>query len=159
MLYFHRVLPFSGSLVLCAAKGQQNLLSSCLQNTTSVLMFTLMTFLVRKAKSRQMLSFRISSSFFDELRFEAAIEKDIPPTCEMLCLNIVINTISFTLFVLEFRIIELLGELDRWRTLQQMSKRNVQCSLGKLSYVAACVKPERPFMAALINSLAEFKSH
>ena len=123
-----------------------------------MLMFSLMIFLVRKREELAEVVFSHIIELFDELHLEAAIEKDIPPTCEMLCLGIIINTISFTLSVPEFRIVELSGELDRWRTLQHMSKPNVQCLLGKLSYVAACVKPGRPFMASLIKSLAEFYS-
>ena len=47
----------------------------------------------------------------------------------------------------EFRIAELTEELERWTKLRLLSKRDVQRLLGKLSYVAACVPPGRPFLA------------
>ena len=53
----------------------------------------------------------------------------------------------------EFRTAELTEELDRWKKLRLMSKRDVQRLLGKLSYVATCVPPGRPSLASLINAI------
>ena len=156
MLYFHRVLPFGGrSCVMCCQKTTKSVVFMLAEDDISVDVY-IDDFFGAESEELAEVVFSHIIELFDELHLEAAIEKDIPPTCEMLGLGIIINTISFTLSVPEFRIVELLGELDRWRTLQHMSKRNVQCLLGKLSYVAACVKPAR--MASLINSLAEFDS-
>ena len=158
MLYFHRVLPFGGrSCVMCCQRTTKSVVFMLAEDDISVDVY-IDDFFGAESEELAEVVFSHIIELFDELHLEAAIEKDISPTCEMLCLGIIINTISFTLSVPEFRIVELLGELDRWRTLQHMSKRNVQCLLGKLSYVAACVKLGRPFMASLINSLAEFSS-
>ena len=93
---------------------------------------------------------------FSELNLEASIEKDVAPTSELLCLGVWVNSLTLTLSVPNFRIVELTEELNVWLKMTDMSKRDVQRLLGKLSYIAACVMPGRPFMTALINSLSAF---
>ena len=93
---------------------------------------------------------------FDELGLVAATEKDSVPTVEMLYLGVWVNSLTLTLSVPEFRIAELTMELDKWLLMSQMCKRDVQRLLGKLSYVAACVLPGRPFMTGLVSVLLSF---
>ena len=51
---------------------------------------------------------------FKELHLEAAIDKDVPPTYKMLCLEVMVDALELTLSVPEFRIAELTEELQRW---------------------------------------------
>ena len=95
---------------------------------------------------------------FKELHLEAAIDKDVPPTYKLLCLGVMVDALELTSSVPEFRIAELTEELERWKKLCLLSKRDVQRLLGKLSYVAACVPPGRPFLASLINALSSFET-
>ena len=88
---------------------------------------------------------------FEELHLEAVIDKYVPPTYKMLCLEVMVDALELTLSVPEFRTAELTDELYRWKKLCVMSKRDVECLLGKLSYEAACAPPGRPFLVSLIN--------
>ena len=85
------------------------------------------------------------------MHLEGAIDKYVPPTNKTLCLGVMVGTLEFTLSVLEFRTAELTDELDRWKQLCVMSKRDVERLLGKLSYEAVCVPSGRPFLVSLIN--------
>ena len=82
----------------------------------------------------------------------ASKEKDTPPCNEMLCLGIWINTTNMSLSVPPFRVTELKQELQRWLNKTTYTKRALQKLLGKLSYVTACVRPGRAFIARLLNT-------
>ena len=55
-----------------------------------------------------------------------------------------------------FRVQELLQELSLWSQRSRHTKKQLQSLLGKLSFVTACVKPGRIFMARLLNNLRSF---
>ena len=72
---------------------------------------------------------------FSELNLEAAsIEKDVAPTFELLGLGVLVNSLTLTLSVSNFRIVQLTEELNVWLQMTYRSKCDVQRLLGKLSY-------------------------
>ena len=104
------------------------------------------------------LSFLRMNSLFAELGLMDAPEKDTPPSHEMLCLGVWINTLDMTLSVPAFRVEELQLELNTWLNKQSFTKCELQQLLGKLSYVSACVRPGRAFMSRLLNALRSCSS-
>ena len=90
---------------------------------------------------------------FIQLGLDSSPEKDCPPATTMVCLGILVNTVTFTLEVPPARVTELLAELRVWTTSSSFTKKQLQSLLGKLSFVTACVKPGRIFMARLLNRL------
>lgn len=102
---------------------------------------------------------RMNSLFAEaELGLMDAPEKDSPPSHEMLCLGIWMNTLDMTLSVPAFRVEELQLELNTWLTKCSFTKRELQQLLGKLSFVSACVRPGRAFMSRLLNALRSCSS-
>ena len=93
------------------------------------------------------------NSLFVELGLMDAPEKDTPPSHEMICLGVWINTVDMTLSVLAFRLKELQLELNTLLNKRSFTKREPQQLLGKLSYVSACVRPGKAFMSRLLNAL------
>lgn len=91
----------------------------------------------------------------DELGLVSSPEKDSPPSTQMLCLGIQVDTELQTLTVPDFRIQELTDELKEWQTKSSYTKKQLQSLLGKLSFVTACVKPGRVFMSRLLNTLRD----
>ena len=75
----------------------------------------------------------------------------------MICLGILVETEAFTLEVPASRLEELRTELTIWQQSSFFTKKQLQSLLGKLSFVTACVKPGRLFMARLLTSLRECK--
>ena len=63
-----------------------------------------------------------------------------------------------SLSVPPFRVQELLQELSLWSQRSRYTKKQLQSLLGKLSFVTACVKPGRIFMARLLNNLRSFST-
>ena len=94
---------------------------------------------------------------FQQLGLHSSPEKDTPPSTSMICLGILVDTEAFTLKVLASRLEELRTKLRVWQKSSFFTKKQLQSLLGKLSFVTACVKPGRLFMARLLNSLRECK--
>ena len=95
---------------------------------------------------------------FLQLGLDSSPEKDSPPSTSMICLGILVDTAAFTLEVPTTRLEDLLAELTTWQAANSsFTKKQLQSLLGKLSFVTACVKPGRIFMARLLNSLRECK--
>ena len=97
------------------------------------------------------LSFQQMNSLFAELGLMDPHEKDTPPSHEMICLGIWINTVDMTLSDL----LSVLRNcsLTTWLNKRSFTKRKLQQLLGKLSYVSTCVGPGRAFMSRLLTAL------
>lgn len=92
-------------------------------------------------------AFHRLQALLGKLGLETSAGKDLQPSTDMLCLGIQVNTIDFTLRVPEFRITELLEDLNSWLHKLRFTKKQLQALLGKLSFVTACIKPGRIFLA------------
>ena len=158
-IYFHFVLPFGGrSCILCCQRTTKSVVYILEKENISADIYIDNFFGVEMPELADMVFCRIKE-LFKELHLEVAIDKDVPPTHKMLCLGVMVDALELTLSVPEFRIAELTDELERWTKLRLLSKRDVQRLLGKLSSVATCVPPGRPFLASLINALSSFETH
>ena len=83
---------------------------------------------------------------------------DCPPSTNMVCLGVEVDSEHFTLSVTATRVQDLLTELLSWSSQEFYSLKQLKSLLGKLSFVAACVKPGRIFMSRLLNDLRAFPS-
>ena len=99
--------------------------------------------------SRAQQAFDQLGDLFIQLGLDSSPEKDCPPATTIVCLGILVNTVMFTLEVPPARV----TELRVWTTSSSFTKKQLQSLLGKLSFVTACVKPGRIFMARLLNRL------
>ena len=86
---------------------------------------------------------------FLQLGLDSSPEQDSPPSTSMICLGILVDTAAFTLEVPTTRLEDLLAELTTWQAATFFTRKQLQSLLGKLSFVTACVKPGRIFMARL----------
>ena len=69
-----------------------------------------------------------------------------------------VNSEHYTLSVTATRIQDLLTELLFWSLQEFYTLKQFKSLLGKLSFVAACVKPGRIFMSCLLNNQRTFPS-
>ena len=106
--------------------------------------------------SRASTAFTSLKQLLQELGLQTSPNKDSPPSTKLVCLSIDINSEEMSLSVPPFRVQELLRELSLWSQRSRYTKKQLQSLLGKLSFVTACVKPGRIFMARLLNNLRSF---
>ena len=138
-LYFHTALPFGlhSATMICqpTTKSIAYILNS---EGISVDMY-IDDFYSTESSDSSELSFQQMNSLFAESGLMDPPEKDTPPSPEMLCLGIWINTLGITLSIPAFGIEELQLELNTSLNKRFFTKRKLQQLLGKLSYVSTCV--------------------
>ena len=157
-LYFHTALP--SGLRSATMIGQRTTKSvAYILNTDGISVDVYINdFYGAESTDSSDLSFQRMNSLFAKLGLMDAPEKDSPPSHEMLCLGIWINTSDMTLSVPAYRVEELQLELNAWLTKCSFTKRELQQLLGKLSFVSTCVRPGRAFMSRLLNALRSCSS-
>ena len=80
-------------------------------------------------------------------------EKSVPPSVEMVFLGVLLNSVSMTMSVVPERMSEILSLLKDWNNRVVASKKQVQSLLGKLVFIAACVRSGRIFVSRMLNFL------
>ena len=103
--------------------------------------------------ARASTAFTSLRQLLQELGLQTSPDKDSPPSTKLVCLGINVDSEEMSLSVPPFRVQELSQELSLWSQRSRYTKKQLQSLLGKLSFVTACVKPGRIFMARLLNNL------
>ena len=93
------------------------------------------------------------------LRFcglKESVEKASPPCTKMVFIGVLFDSISLTLSITDERLNEIRSLLSQWLQKREATLRELQSLIGKLNFVAHCVKPARIFISRLLNWLRKF---
>ena len=82
--------------------------------------------------------------------FRESVDKAVPPSEIMVFLGVLFNTITMTLEVTPERVREILDLVQIWLLKSSAKLKEIQSLLGKLHFVAACVKPSRIFVSRML---------
>ena len=94
-----------------------------------------------------------------ELNIEENTAKAVSP-CEVIeFLGVTFNSEKGTMEISPHRLSEILKLLDAWKSKTCFSRKQLESLIGKLQFVAACVRPGRIFISRLLNVLRETPSH
>lgn len=89
------------------------------------------------------------------LGIQEAPDKAWPPNCVMEFLGIEFHTRSFTLRITDERLQDISQELGRWARKQKANKTELQSLIGKLMFIAKCVRPGRLFINRMLEWLRQ----
>ena len=84
-----------------------------------------------------------------------SVDKEVPPTCVMIFLGILFNSNEVTLSIDRSRMEEIRSLLEEWLDKNKCSKKDLQSLLGRLQFVASCVRPGRVFIMWLLALLRQ----
>ena len=89
-----------------------------------------------------------------DLGLQESADKAIFPTQIMIFLGVLFNTLTMTMEVTPERLQQILDELKLWNSKKKFaSKRKIQSLIGKLQFVAKCVRPGRLFISRMLEVL------
>jgi len=88
-----------------------------------------------------------------------SVDKASPPSEIMTFLGVLFNTITMTMEVTPERLEEISKLVAEWLRKPEASLRQVQSLVGKLNFVAACVRSGRVFICRLINWMKDLYSY
>lgn len=86
---------------------------------------------------------------------EVSESKCVAPTTRMEFLGIMIDTVKLTLEVTPERVSEISLLVEAWLRKKKASLKDLQSLLGKLFFIATCVRPGRIFVSRLLNWLRQ----
>ena len=89
------------------------------------------------------------------LGIEEAVNKADHPSSRLAFLGIWFDTIKMTMEVTPERLVEIRGLTNTWLSKEFATVKEVQSLIGKLNFVAKCVKPARIFIGRMLNFLRE----
>ena len=90
------------------------------------------------------------STLGDKCGFEEALDISCSPSTVMTFVGVLFNTEKMTIEVTSDRLKEIRALIQFWLDKKFASLKQIQSLLGKLNFVAACVKPSRIFVSRLL---------
>jgi len=91
-----------------------------------------------------------------ELGLDEAAGKAVPPTTRLVFLGKIIDSVRMTIEVTPERLTDTLTELRGWSHKVGARRRDVESLLGKLQFIASCVRPGRLFISRMLLFLRRF---
>ena len=92
---------------------------------------------------------------FQFLGIEESKAKACEPSTAMIHLGILFDTVKMTMEVTPARVADTLRELHAWQHKAKATKKELQSLVGKLIFVAKCVRQGRIFLSRLLNLLRD----
>ena len=84
---------------------------------------------------------------------EESVHKACPPATRMVFIGVLFDTETLTLLVTQERLQEIKLLVKSWLEFESATVKQLQSLIGKLNFVAHCVKPSRIFISRLLNWL------
>ena len=104
-------------------------------------------------KHRVLDSYNLMAKIFKMLGIQEAEEKSVEPTTRMEFLGNMVDTKKFTLEVSPDRKKELFELIQKFKNKEELTKKQLQSLIGKLSFVTNCVRPGRIFLNRMLEKL------
>jgi hypothetical protein len=102
-------------------------------------------------------AFSVLQSLLSDLGIQEAKEKSYGPSPAMEVFGVMFDVPSMTMSVTPSRLNEISNLIDSWLLKRKATKRDLQSLLGKLQFVAKCVRSGRIFISRLLGTLSSLK--
>ena len=86
-----------------------------------------------------------------------SVEKACPPSTQMVLIGVLLDSEALTLSITQERLVENRSLVQDWLEMEEASLKQLQSLIGKLNFVAHCVKPARIFISRLLNWLRQIQ--
>ena len=98
-------------------------------------------------------SYNVLTELMGELGLTISEKKLVPPSMQVTCLGVLIDTVKGTLSIRPEKLQDITQAVRHWLGKDVASKRQLQSILGLLLYVHKCVKPARIFVNRMLDLL------
>ncbi|VDH96229.1 ATP-dependent RNA helicase DDX58 [Mytilus galloprovincialis] len=94
--------------------------------------------------------FHILKTLIDDLGFKVAEQKCCAPDTNMIFLGKQFDTVNMTISIPNDKLYEIKGVIEKLLTKKTITKKKLESIIGKLSYIADCIRLARLFIARLL---------
>ena len=96
-------------------------------------------------------AYREMGKVLEEAGLQEQKQKSVPPSTNIVFLGVTFDSVSLTLSVPQDRVQETIAALDEWLLSENVSRKEVQHIVGKLQFLANCVRPGRLFITQILE--------
>ena len=100
-------------------------------------------------------SYAFLLSLLQDLGLEISQKKLVPPSMEVVCLGILINTVNKTISIPSEKLQEIKNMCETWKHKKSCTRTQLQSLLGSLLYITKCVRPARSFLNRMLQVLRD----
>ena len=102
-------------------------------------------------------AFQCLGSVLESCGLQESVEKSCMPNTIMIFLGLLYDTVNLTVSIDSERLNETERLILTWMTKESAGLREVQSLVGKVNFIASCVRPGRVFISRLLNFLRAFE--
>ena len=100
-------------------------------------------------------SYAFLLSLLQDLGLEVSQKKLVPPSTEVVCLGILINTVDKTISIPSEKLQEIKVMCETWKHKKSCTRTQLQFLLGSFLYITKCVRPARSFLNRMLQVLRD----
>ena len=152
-LYFDKVIPMGMRTAPYIAQRVTNALRHIHNIAGYFLLNYVDDFLGAELKHKAQEAFKALTQMLDRLRVDTAPDKIVPPTTRIEFLGNTFDSEKMTIEVPPDKLTEIRRETSTWLLTTVVYRRELESLIGKLQFVAKCVKAGRVFIGRLLEWL------
>ena len=96
-------------------------------------------------------AYKALTQLLQDLRVDISQEKLVPPTTRLEFLGVTFDSHTMTMEISNEKMKEIEAELSRWLLKTSAKRKEVESLIGKLQFLAKCIKAGRIFLSRLIH--------
>ena len=98
-------------------------------------------------------AYQALTELLDSLKVDISQEKLVPPTTSLECLGVTFDSKTMTMEISATKMEDIRKEIQCWLYKTTATRREVESLIGKLQFLAKCIKAGRIFLSRLIISI------
>ena len=150
-VYFDKVLPMGMRSAPYIAQWVTNAIAHIHRKLEFFLLNYVDDFVGAEFKERIWEAYEALMALLKELRVDTSKEKVVPPTTWLEFLGVTFDSQTMTLEISAQKMNDIMAEINTWLLRGSAHRREVESLIGKLQFMAKCIKAGRIFLARLIN--------
>ena len=150
-MYFDKVLPMGMCTAPYIAQRVTNAIAYIHRQLAFFLLNYMDDFVGAELKARIWKAYEALTRLLEELKVDISEDKLVPPTTRLEFLGVTFDSTTMTMEISEEKMGEIRKELQTWLLKTSARRKEVESLIGKLQFIAKCIKAGRIFLARLIN--------
>ena len=150
-LYFDKVLPMGLWSAPYIVQRITNAIAYIHRRLSFFLLNYVDDFLGAETKQQIWQAYQALAKLLQEINVDTSTEKLVPPTTGLEFLGITFDAQTMTMEISQEKMKDIQAELNTWLLKTAATRREVESLIGKLQFMAKCIKPGRIFLSRLIQ--------
>ena len=152
-LFFDKVLPMGMRSAPYIAQRVTNAIAYIHRRLKFFLLYYVDDFVGAELRELIWEAYNALTGLLSNLRVDISAEKLVPPTTRLEFLGITFNSENMTMEISEAKMHEIRQELQVWLYKDKACRNEVESLIGKLQFLAKCIRAGRIFLSRLISCI------